>query len=182
MIDFHNTLIVVEGKTDIAYLSSFIDADFYSVNGSAVSESDVNFIKEYLKKGDVIVLTDPDFPGKKIRNYLNQQIEGLKNAYVRKELSIKRHKVGVAECDKNEIMNALQNIEVIRKTDTSNYSALTTKDLIELRLTGCEEATSNRKALSENFHLGFNNAKSLLKKLNMLKITRKEIEEFLNAK
>ena len=86
MIDFHNTLIVVEGKTDIAYLSSFIDADFYSVNGSAVSESDVNFIKEYLKKGDVIVLTDPDFPGKKIRNYLNQQIEGLKNAYVRKEL------------------------------------------------------------------------------------------------
>ena len=79
-------------------------------------------------------------------------------------------------------MNALQNIEVIRKTDTSNYSALTTKDLIELRLTGCEEATSNRKALSENFHLGFNNAKSLLKKLNMLKITRKEIEEFLNAK
>ena len=51
MINFHNTLIVVEGKTDIAYLSSFINADFYSVNGSAVSESDVDFIKEYLKKG-----------------------------------------------------------------------------------------------------------------------------------
>ena len=42
-------LIVVEGKTDIAFLSSFIDADFYSVNGSAVSEKDIQFIKEYIK-------------------------------------------------------------------------------------------------------------------------------------
>ena len=48
-------LIVVEGKTDIAFLSSFIDADFYSVNGSAVSEKDIQFIKEYIKKGEVIV-------------------------------------------------------------------------------------------------------------------------------
>jgi 5S rRNA maturation endonuclease (ribonuclease M5) len=43
-------LIVVEGKTDIDFLSSFIDADFYSVNGSAVNEKDIDFLKNISSK------------------------------------------------------------------------------------------------------------------------------------
>ena len=48
MFKFVKTLIVVEGKTDIDFLSTFLDYDFYSVNGSAVSDKDIVFIKEYL--------------------------------------------------------------------------------------------------------------------------------------
>lgn len=44
-----NELIVVEGKTDIDFLSSFIEADFYSVNGSAISSKDISFLKEIEK-------------------------------------------------------------------------------------------------------------------------------------
>ena len=48
------TLIVVEGKTDINFLSTFLDYDFYSVNGSAVSDKDIAFIKEYLKRAKLL--------------------------------------------------------------------------------------------------------------------------------
>jgi 5S rRNA maturation endonuclease (ribonuclease M5) len=33
-----NELIVVEGKSDITFLSSFLSADFYQVHGSAVCQ------------------------------------------------------------------------------------------------------------------------------------------------
>lgn len=171
-------LIVVEGKTDIAFLSSFIDADFYSVNGSAVSEKDIQFIKEYIKKGEVIVLTDPDFPGTKIRNYLNENIPNLKNAFVRKELSIKKHKVGVAESTVEEVKRALQNAQVF-KNKTNKHNLLKTNDLIDLGLIGRNDSSKLRKIVSENFHLGFTNGKTLLKRLNMLEINKEQIIEVL---
>lgn len=176
------TLIVVEGKTDITFLSSFLHADFYSVNGSAVSRKDIDFIKEYKKTGEVIILTDPDYPGIKIRNYLNQNIEGLKNAYVRKEYSIRNHKVGVAESTKEEVKLALKNAHVYINKEKQNVT-LSNSDLIDLGLTGKENSKDLRKLVSENFHLGFNNAKTFLKKLNMLEISKEQIIEVLrNAK
>lgn len=171
-------LIVVEGKTDIDFLSSFLEADFYSVNGSAVSDNDVEFIKSYLGKGEVIVLTDPDFPGHKIRTYLNERIPSLKNAYVRKEVSIKRHKVGVAESTKGEVLRALKNAKIFIDKKNSNVT-ITMGDLIELGLVGSNDSFKLRKIVSENFHLGFTNGKSLLKKLNMLEITKDQIIEVL---
>lgn len=170
------TLIVVEGKTDIDFLSTFLDCDFYSVNGSAVSDKDIDFIKEYLKKGEVVILTDPDFPGLKIRNYLNEKIPGLKNAFVRKENSIKHNKVGVAESTVDEVKSALQNAKVFSSKGT-DYNTITMSDLIELGLAGNQNSFKLRKKVSENLHIGFSNCKTLLKKLNMLEITKEELEE-----
>lgn len=172
------TLIVVEGKTDIDFLSSFIDADFYSVNGSAVSQKDISFIKEYKKKGEVIVLTDPDYPGTKIRNFINENTPDLKNAYVKKELSIKRNKVGVAESTIDEVKRAI-NSAISFKIEKSTNNTLKTEDLSELGLVGKENSKELRNFVSEKFNLGYNNGKSLLKKLNMLGIEKNEIKEAL---
>lgn len=175
------TLIVVEGKSDITFLQSFIDADFYKVNGSAVCSNDISFIKSYLrsnKENKVVILTDPDFPGKKIRNYLNENIDGLYNAYVKKELSIKHHKVGVAESTKDEVLRAL-NSAIKFENIKANKGDWNFQDLINLSLTGKAKSKELRDALSEKFNLGYNNAKSLLKKLNMLNISKDEVKEFL---
>ena len=173
-------IIVVEGKSDIDYLSSFIDARFYKVNGSAVSKEDIEFIKNAKKSHDIVVLTDPDYPGKKIRNYINDEIPGLKNAYVRKEFSIKRHKVGVAECDKEEVLYALKNFVVFYKKNYTNL--ITINDLFDLGLIGKSDSSDRRKLIDEKYHLGHNNGKALCKKLNLLGITKSELEELLNAK
>ncbi len=175
-----DAIIVVEGKSDIDFLSSFLDANFYKVNGSAVSEEDIIFLKNAKKTHDIIVLTDPDFPGIKIRNYINDSIPGLKNAFVRKRFSIKNHKVGVAESTKKEVLYALQNFIVVNKNDKRGN--LTQFDFFELGLAGGDDSASKREIIDEKFHLGHSNAKTMLKKINMLGITRKELEDVLNAK
>ena len=170
-----NGLIVVEGKTDIDFLSSFIDASFYSVNGSAVNDEDLKFIKKIKEKTNVIVLTDPDYPGLKIRNYLNENIDDLFNAYVRKEVSIKKGKVGVAESTKEEITSSLSNLKLYKKDVKSNLELI---DLYDLNLIG-KESSENRSKLVNNLHIGYSNGKQLLKKLRMLGINKDELTEII---
>ena len=159
-------------------MSSFLDANFYSVNGSAVSKKDLEFIKEAKKKRDIIVLTDPDFPGQKIRNYLNENIPGLKNAFVRKEVSIKRNKVGVAESTKEEVLSALDNLLTYEINLEQN---ITVNDVVELGLSGTNEGSLKRKNVCEKLHIGYCNCKTFVKYINMLGITKKELEVIVNA-
>ena len=67
-------LIVVEGKTDLIFLKSFLEADIVITNGSEISQKTLDFIKEANKKQGVIILTDPDYPGLRIRNIISEYI------------------------------------------------------------------------------------------------------------
>lgn len=169
-------LIVVEGKSDIDFLSSFLDADFYKVNGSAINEKDIKYLKEVIKKRDIIVLTDPDYPGLQIRNKINKEIPEVKNAYVRKEVSIKHHKVGVAESTKEEVLNSLKNI---KSNENHKKGNLSVNDLYDLGLSGIESSKELRKLVCERFNIGFNNTKRMLEKINLLNISKSEIEEII---
>lgn len=175
-----NELIVVEGKTDIDFLSSFIEADFYSVNGSAISFKDISFLKEIEKNRPIIILTDPDFPGKKIREILNSNLTNVYNAYVRKEFAIKNHKVGVAESTINEVLLALNNL---KKFETNVNSDLTMNDLYELNLNGSKNSKQLRRTICDYLHIEYLNAKQLLKKLKMLGLNKNDLMEIIkNAK
>ena len=175
-----NELIVVEGKTDIDFLSSFIEADFYSVNGSAIYSKDISFLKEIEKNRPIIILTDPDFPGKKIREILNSNLTNVYNAYVRKEFAIKNHKVGVAESTINEVLLALNNL---KKFETNVNSDLTMNDLYELNLNGSKNSKQLRRTICDYLHIEYLNATQLLKKLKMLGLNKNDLMEIIkNAK
>ena len=128
-----NALIVVEGTTDVSLLTSFLDAEIVTTNGSDVPRETIDYILEASKRKDVIVLTDPDYPGKRIRDVLDQHIPNLKHAYIPKEKAIKHHKVGVAESDKETILDALSHITITKSPTPGN---LTYSDLLELKLVG----------------------------------------------
>ena len=53
------------------------------------------------------------------------------------------------------------------------------KDMVELRLTGDISSSDNREKVSNYFHTGYSNAKTLLKHLNMLGVTKEELIEVL---
>ena len=161
-------LIVVEGKSDVDFLSSFLDADFYKVNGSAINEKDIKYLKEVIKKRGIIVLTDPDYPGLQIRNKINKEIPEVKNAYVRKEVSIKRHK--------EEVLNSLKNI---KSNENHKKGNLSVNDLYDLGLSGIESSRELRKLVCERLNIGFNNTKRMLEKINLLNISKNEIEEII---
>ena len=57
-------ILVVEGATDVAFLSSFLDAEFVTTNGSDVPRETIEYLKEAVKRKNVVVLTDPDYPGR----------------------------------------------------------------------------------------------------------------------
>ena len=73
-----NGIIVVEGITDVSFLSQFIEAEFVTTNGSEIPFSTIDYLKKAQEKRDIFVLTDPDSPGKKIRDTLDQYIPNLK--------------------------------------------------------------------------------------------------------
>ena len=155
---------------------SFIDSSFYIVNGSAITSKDLEFLKLAAKNKQIIILTDPDFPGMQIRNKINNYVKGCYNAFVKKELSIKNHKVGVAECDKNEILRALKNIKTFEK---SGENILNLEDLFELGLSGTVNSKELRTHVSEHYNIGYCNAKQMLFRLNCLNVTKQELEEVI---
>ena len=171
-------IIVVEGKSDKQFLETFLDADILICNGSAVDGFSLEYLKELSKNRGVIILTDPDYPGEKIRKEISSVLPVCKHAFVRKQYSIKKHKVGVAEASKEEVLRALENVVTF---DETNKGTLTETDMFLMKLSGTNSA-HNKEVIINHFNLGFCNSKTLLKRLNLLKVDKETLENILNDK
>ncbi len=65
--------IVVEGRDDITAVKAAVDAELIEVNGFAVRKrSTLEKIKNAQARTGVIILTDPDFAGEKIRKTIEE--------------------------------------------------------------------------------------------------------------
>lgn len=169
-------LIVVEGKTDLIFLKSFLEADIVITNGSEISQNTLDFIKEANKKQGVIILTDPDYPGLRIRNIISEYIGDCKHAYIEKSKAIKGKKVGIAETKKEDIINALKNVVTYKKENSNNICE---SDLYELGLLGRNDSKSKREKVCNYYHLGWCNAKTFLKRVNMFGLTIEQLKEVI---
>ena len=174
----YEALIVVEGATDKALLTSFLDSEIVITNGSDVPRGTIDYIKKCSATRDVVVLTDPDSPGKRIRDVLDAEIPGLYHAYIPKEKCIKRHKVGVAESSKEDILEALSHIV---PSKTQSKGNLTYADLLKLGLVGSANADLLRRKVSSAFHLGECNGKAFLKRVNALSLSKEELEQAIHG-
>ena len=173
-----DAVLVVEGKMDRDLIHSFLDCDIITTNGSEVSRETIELVRRTASTRRVIVLTDPDAPGKRIRDILNNEVPGLENAFVPKRKAIKRHKVGVAECSKETILEALKHL--VKSEDTSLTKTIEYADLLDLGLAGGVFSKEKRNILSEKLHLGECNGKTLLKRCNMHGLTKKDLMEALH--
>ena len=171
-------VIVVEGATDKALLSSFLDSEIVITNGSDVPRETIDYLREAAKASTVVVLTDPDSPGKRIRDVLDGEIPGLLHAYVPKAKCIKGHKVGIAESSVDAIMEALSHVVPAPK---GKEGTMTYADLFELGLLGGDNAARNREALCLRYHLGSCNGKTLLKRINALNLSKEEIRSAIHG-
>ena len=171
--------IVVEGKTDIAFLESFIEAEFVSTNGSDVPRETIAYLKTLSAVRPIVVLTDPDGPGARIRKILDDEITNLHHAFVKKTQATKNGKVGIAESYQEAVLQAL---DLTIKTNEISPGELDSNDLYELGLLGTSMAKHRREKISETFHLGYVNGKQLLFRLNNLNIPYGRIKEALDGK
>ena len=169
---YFDGIIVVEGKSDEAFLSSFIEALYVTTNGYDLPKDEVEFLKHYAGSKKISVLTDSDEAGKTIRKRINEYSFPHIDVEVDIKHCNKNNKHGVAECDKNEIINVLKEHLGCEKTLIGNIS---TKDLIDANVSDKQA----RDYLAEKLHLGKCNNKQLLRRLNFLRITKEQINEVM---
>jgi len=172
-----NAIIVVEGVTDVAFLTSFIDAELVSTNGSDVPVSTIAYLKEQSKIKPIVVLTDPDSPGQKIRAKLDEHIVNLRHCFIDKKNAVRDGKVGVAEASKHAVLKALEHQLVF---DACRQGSIRQIDLFNLGLVGTSKSHQKRMAIADRFHMGYANGKQFLKRANSLNLTYQELEDAMH--
>lgn len=161
-------IVVVEGKTDTQVLKQLFDVETIETNGLALNKTTLDYIKKVNETRGVIVLTDPDYPGMKIRNMIKSEVPNCKHAFVDKKDAIGKKKLGIAEARKEAIISALENVVSF----DDKRESITWEEFIDLDIIGNKQ---RRLAVYDTFHLGYGNVKTLFKRLNMVGITKEDI-------
>src|SRR5699024_11366938 len=76
-------VIVVEGKDDTIRLKQFFPGiETIETNGSAVSDEVLKQIQKLSESRQIIVFTDPDFNGERIRRIVTKAVPDAKQAFI----------------------------------------------------------------------------------------------------
>lgn len=166
-------VIVVEGKNDTLNLKKYFEVDTIETHGLGLNKQTLEYIKEVNSKRGVILFLDPDSPGEKIRNRINSYIPGLKNAFVLKEDARTSKKVGVEHASYEVLKQALDNVVSYKDF----YNTISMDDLYDLGLLGQDDSSYKRDVISKKYHIGKCNGKTMLKRLNLLGISKEELND-----
>ena len=164
-------IIVVEGKDDTKRLQQFIDCDTIETNGSALSDETLNKISHAEEVRGVIIFTDPDFSGEKIRKQVTEVVPTAKHAFISRKNGVPKKtggSLGVEHADKETILEALKNVSTPTTEDFT--SEITQEDLIRFGLIAGTHAKRRRELIGEKLNIGYTNGKQLQKRLKMFQI------------
>ncbi len=171
-------MIVVEGRDDTVRIRLAVDADTIETNGSAVNKATLDKIRLAKEKRGVIVFTDPDYPGERIRHLVNQAVPGCKHAFLRRDQAKAKHSrnksLGIEHASVEDIQKALADVYELADVWEND---ITKENLINYGLIGGKEASGRRKRLGELLHIGHTNGKQLLKRLTQFQISKEQVDK-----
>ncbi len=167
-------LLVVEGKHDEARLKKMFDCDVLCTNGLGFDQDILEIVRQASEGRGVIVLTDPDHPGVKIRDAIREAAPKAQHAFIEKKAAVGKRNVGVEYAGEDAIREALENIV----TFGENKETVSLRQYESLGLSG---NSRKRDYVSSQFHLGKCNNKRLRKYLNMLGIEFEKVKEIAES-
>ena len=175
-------VIVVEGKDDTANLKRFYEVDTYETRGSAIDEDDLERIERLHDLRGVIVFTDPDYNGERIRKIIMQAIPTVKHAFLQRDEAAPKSKtkgrsLGVEHASFEDLEKALSSVRGYY--DDDNQFDITKSDLMRLGLLMGGDSRKRREYLGEHLRIGYCNGKQLLKRLELFGISLTEVEEVM---
>lgn len=170
-------LIIVEGISDVAFLSSLVKAEFLTTNGYTIPKEEIMFAKRVSLSKKVIVLTDSDEAGKTIRNRINDLLPNTYNVLLDFNKCNKKGKHGVAESD---IKHVLESLKLYESREEVKYGKISTYDLYQLGLIGPNSKVLRNKVCSK-LNLGICDSKKMLRRINFLNISYEEIKGAING-
>lgn len=170
-------VIVVEGKQDIAAVSRAVDADIIATNGFNLKPYTIQQIEKAYRTRGIIIMTDPDSAGERIRKILAEKFPQAKHAFMPREWAKHNDDIGIENASIQAIRTALNKVHYREWNVPQEF---TLKDIIENGLTGTQYAADKREQLGQILGIGYTNAKQFLLRLNHYGIARPDFEQALD--
>ncbi|ANK60263.1 ribonuclease M5 [Loigolactobacillus backii] len=168
-------IIVVEGRDDTRRLQQVVNSDTIETNGSEISDATLTAIATAQKRRGVIVFTDPDSPGEKIRKTISAQVPGIKHAFLSQgQAQPEKHKssLGVEHAGNKAIKHALAHLYT--QMPTTAKPIISRQVLQAMGLTAGPNAKDRRQRLGNILQIGYTNSKQLYKRLQLFQISEAE--------
>ena len=186
--------VIVEGKYDKIKLSAIIDTVIIETDGFAVfkDKEKQKLIRFLAEKRGIVIMTDSDSAGFKIRNFINgiTKSENIKNVYIpdiygkekRKTEVSKEGKLGVEGMKPDVIMSSLEKAGVLcSSNDKKQGREITHTDFFEDGISGGENSSAIRKALAKQLDLPERISSSSLLKIINVYMTYDEYKDAVSA-
>ncbi|MBS9334939.1 ribonuclease M5 [Fructobacillus sp. M1-13] len=174
-----DAMVVVEGWSDTQRLALAVYCDTIETGGSALNQAVIERIALAEKKRGVIVLTDPDFNGNRLRQLILAAVPGVTLASIsrdqgRAEKDNPHKSLGIEHAP----IKALQ--EILQKADAKTKKQRKVSDidqafLLDCGLIGAGDAKKRRQILGDQLSIGYANGKQLLARLKALGFDKEEV-------
>jgi ribonuclease M5 len=169
--DMIKEIIVVEGKDDTAAIRRAVEAETIETGGSAINAEIIRRIALAQERRGVIVFTDPDHAGERIRKIIASRVPGCKHAFLSQQDAEKNGDIGIENASPEAIRYALENV----RTDyEAKDSEIGWDDLIEAGLIVHPQAAARRMEMGKVLGIGYCNGKQFYKRCQMFQISREE--------
>lgn len=157
--------VIVEGKYDKIRLESLIDATIIQTDGFAIfkDKEKQQLIRRLADKNGILILTDSDSAGFRIRSFLGGSIpkENVIHAYIpdvlgkerRKDAPSKEGKIGVEGMRTQALVQALGKAGVLYEESEEPKKKVEMIDLYEDGLSGGENSQAKKAALLKSLDL-----------------------------
>ena len=188
-----NEAVIVEGKYDKIKLSGILDTVIIETDGFAIfkDKEKQQLIRFLSEKRGIIIMTDSDSAGFKIRSFINgiTKSENIKNVYIpdvygkekRKTEMSKEGKLGVEGISTELIMSALQKAGVFcSENEKQEGREITRTDFFEDGISGRDNSSEIRKNLAKSLGLPERISSSALLKIINSYMTYDEYKNAIN--
>ena len=174
-------LYVVEGNDDENKLRQLGVKHIVKTNGKFIRKEVISFLKLAQEKRDLILLLDPDGPGREITKKLTSCLENyiVVKAVKSETISKNKKKVGIGNMRIDNLKNLLD-VFLIKDNEINEKPSLSKEDFISLNLSLFE----NRKfkeMIREKYSILYSSSKMIYQSLLILKITKEEISSLIKG-
>jgi ribonuclease M5 len=172
-------VIVVEGRDDTIAIHRAVQADTIETGGSAINSDVIRKIALAQERRGVIIFTDPDHAGERIRNIITSRVPGCKHAFLTQQEASKKGDIGVENASDEAILKALSQVRTdyeLSGSELEPAAQISQADLVAAGLLVHPDAARRRLAIGNRLGIGCCNGKQFLKRCSMFRITRQEFE------
>ena len=167
-------VIVVEGKSDIQRIQQALEADCIATEGFTLRKGVIDQIRVAYEKRGIIILTDPDTAGERIRRVLTKKFPNAQHAFVPRDEAFANDDIGIEQASPESIRKALS---VLHTESLESSDEFSMADLVKHGLSGFPNSADRRASVGAYLGIGYGNGKQFLYRLNHYGISRRDYEQ-----